>query len=50
MLVIEKARTLRKAKSINEANKNICLQTPSSQLDFDPENTVASRPFQRIKS
>ena len=50
MLIIEKPKTPPKAKSINGVNQRICLQTQSPQLDFDPENTVASRPLQRIKS
>ena len=50
MIVIEKAKTLPKAKSINGLNQNICPQTQPPQLGFDPENTVASRPFQRIKN
>ena len=50
MLVIEKAKTPPKAKSINGVNQNICPQTQPPQLDFDPENTVASRPLQRIKN
>ena len=50
MLVIEKAKTLPKAKNINGVNQNICPQTPISQLDSDPENTLASQPLQRIKN
>ena len=50
MLVTEKAKTLPKAKNINRVNQNICPQTQPSQLDSDPENTVASRPLQRIKN
>ena len=50
MLVIAKAKTLPKAKSIDGVNQNICSQTQPPQLDFDPENTVASRPLQRIKN
>ena len=50
MLVIEKAKTLPKAKSINGVNQDICPQTQISQLDSDLENTKASRPLQRIKS
>ena len=50
MLVIEKAKTLPKAKNINGVNQNICPQTPISQLDSDPENTLACQPFQRIKN
>ena len=42
MLVIEKAKTSPTAKSINGVNQNICPQTQPPQLDFDPENTVAS--------
>ena len=49
MLVIEKAKTPPKAKSINGVNQNICPQTQTSQLGSDPENTLASRPLQRIK-
>ena len=50
MSVIEKAKTLPKAKNFNGVNQNICLQTQNSQLDSDPENTLASRPLQRIKN
>ena len=50
MLVIEKAKTLPKAKNINGVNQNICPQTQPLQLDFDSENTGASRPLQRIKN
>ena len=50
MLVIEKAKTPPKAKNINGVNQNICPQTQTSQLDSDPENTLASRPLQRIKN
>ena len=50
MLVIEKAKTPPKAKNISRVNQNICPQTQPSQLDSDPENTVASRPLQRIKN
>ena len=50
MLVIEKVKTPPKAKNINGMNQNICPQTQPSQLDSDPENYVASRPFQRIKN
>ena len=50
MLVIEKAKPLPKAKSINGVNQNICPQTQPSQKDFDPENTVASRSLQRVKN
>ena len=39
ILVIEKAKTLLKAKNINAVNQNICSQTQTSQLDSDPENT-----------
>ena len=49
MLVIDKAKTLPKAKRINGVNQNICPQTQPPQLDFDPENTVASRLLQGIK-
>ena len=42
MLVIEKVKTPPKAKSMNGVNQNICPQTQPQQLDFDPENTVAS--------
>ena len=49
LLVIEKAKTPPKAKNINGVNQNIRPQTQPSQLDSDPENAVASRPFQRIK-
>ena len=45
-----KAKTPPKAKSINGVNQNICSQTKPPQLDFDPENTVSSRPLQRIKN
>ena len=48
MLVIEKAKTLPKARNINGVNQNICPQTQISQLDS--ENTLASRPLQRIKN
>ena len=50
MLVIEKAKTPPKAKNINGLNENICPQMQKSQLDSDPENTLASRPLQRIKN
>ena len=50
MLVIEKVKTPPKAKNINGVNQNICPQTPTSQLDYDPENTLSSRPLQRIKN
>ena len=50
MLVIEKAKTPPKAKNINGVNQNICLQTQISQLDSDPETTLASRPLQQIKN
>ena len=50
MLVIEKAKTPPKAKTMNGVNQNICLQTQPPQLDFDPENTVAYPPLQRIKN
>ena len=50
MLVIEKAKILPKAKNFNGVNQNICPQTQTSQLDSDPENTLASRPLQRIKN
>ena len=39
ILVIEKAKTLPKAKNINAVNQNICPQTQASQLDSDPEST-----------
>ena len=35
MLVIEKAKTLPKAKNINAVNQNICPQTQISQLDSE---------------
>ena len=50
MLVTEKAKTTPKAKNINGVNQNICPQTEISQLDSDPENTLASRPLQQIKN
>ena len=50
ILVIEKVKTLTKAKSINGVNQDICSQRQPPQLDFDPENTVASRSPQRIKN
>ena len=50
MLVIEKVKTPPKAKNINGMNQNTCPQMQPSQLDSDPENYVASRPFQRIKN
>ena len=50
MLVTETAKTPPKAKSINGVDQNVFPQTQSPQLDFDPENTVASRPLQRIKN
>ena len=50
MLVIEKAKTPPKVKSINGVNQNICPKMQPPQLDFDPENTAASRPVQRIKN
>ena len=31
-------------------NQNICPQMQPPQLVFDPENTVVSRPYQRIKN
>ena len=31
-------------------NQSICSQTQPSQLDSDPENTIASWPLQRIKN
>ena len=49
MLVIEKAKTPLKAKSINGVNQNICSRTQPPQLGFDAESTVASRPPQLIK-
>ena len=48
ILVKEKAKTLPKHKNINGVNQNICPRTQPSQLD--PQNTVASRPLQRIKN
>ena len=42
MLILEKAKSPPNAKNINGVNQSICPQTQSSQLDFDPENTVAS--------
>ena len=42
MLVIEKAKTLPKAKNITGVNQTICPQTQTSQLDPDLENTFAS--------
>ena len=45
MLVIEKAKTPPKAKSIN--GQNIYPQTQLQQLDFDPENSLASRPLSK---
>ena len=42
MLVIEKAKTPPKAKNINGVNQIICPETQISQLDSDPENTLAS--------
>ena len=48
MLVIEK--TPPKAKGINGVNQNICPQMQPPQLDFDPENTVASRPLNGLKT
>ena len=42
MLILEKAKSPPNAKNINGVNQSICLQTQSSQLDSDPENTVAS--------
>ena len=50
MLVIEKAKTLPKARSINGVNQNICPQTQPSQKEFYPENTVVSRSLQRVKN
>ena len=50
ILVIEKSKTPPKAKKINGVNQNIYPQTQPSQLNSDPENTVASRPLQRIKT
>ena len=46
VLIIEKAKTPPKAKSINGVNQNICPQTQPPQLDFDPKDTVAFRPLQ----
>ena len=43
MLVIEKAKPLPKAKSINGVNQNICPQTQPSQKE-------ASRSLQRVKN
>ena len=48
ILVKEKAKTLPKHKNINGVNQNICPRTQPSQLE--PQNTVASRPLQRIKN
>ena len=48
--LIEKAKFPPKAKSTNGGNQSICPQIQPPQLDFDPENTVASRPLQRIKN
>ena len=50
ILVIEKVKTLPKAKNISGVNQNICPQTQPSQLDSDPKNYGASRPFQMIKN
>ena len=50
MLVIEKSKTPPKAKNINGVNRNICPQTHISQLGSDPENTLASRPFNGLKT
>ena len=50
MLIIEKEKAPANAKNINRVNQNICPQTQTSQLDSDPENTLASRPLQRIKN
>ena len=49
MLVIQKEKTLPKAKS-NGVNQNTCPQMQSPQLDFDSENTVASRSLQWIQN
>ena len=48
MLVIQKLKNPPKAKIINGGNQKICPQTQPSQLDFDPENTEAFWPLQRI--
>ena len=48
--VFRKAKTPPKGESINGVNQNLCPQTQPPQLDFDPENTVVSRPLQRIKN
>ena len=48
VLLIEKAKTPPKAKTINAVNRDICPRTEPPQLDFDPENTEAFRPLQRI--
>lgn len=50
MLVIEKEKTLPKAKNSNGVNQNICPQMQSPQLDFDSQNNVASRPLQWIQN
>ena len=50
MLVKEKAQSPPNAKNIDGVNLNICPQTQPSQLDFGPENTVASRYLQQIKN
>ena len=50
MLVIQKEKTLPKAKNSNGVNQNTCPQMQSPQLDFDSENTVASQPLQWIQN
>ena len=50
MLVIEKAKTLSKAKSVYRLNQNICPQTQPPRLDFNSENIAASQPLQRVKN
>ena len=47
---LKKAKSLPKAKNINRVNQNICPQTQPSQLDSDPENTLAFQPLQQIKN
>ena len=50
MLVIQKLKNPPKAKMINGGNQKICPQKQPSQLDFDPENTEAFWPLQRISN
>ena len=50
MLIIEKEKSSPKAKNINRVNQNIYPQTQTSQLDSDPEKTLASQPLQRIQN